>query len=338
MRAKARELHNTKTRELYSKLRQGAKVHSKAVGLFGETPEKTIKTLFREAVSGADLTKNQRRYLLQTLSNLKRNYTLVEIAGKGTSAAEILSNMFSTLGLKPETPKNILTDSKIREILAASKGKTGIIAISSEQLEKQPQLEKDAFGLVLRVDNHTFGQLKDRWQELGLTIRCPVGIITGGVTMTLLIADPVSRKLGKVALTMIPEELPAERKKETESHERTHRESLAIGLKQTFTGPLKTKMETREFIMKTIQQELTSYINQRDPEGMLRWLDLFLTKNNQLARISMANREMREIIDALDLIKKQAMRKIPTDELAAIIRTTPITKLRKRLEGILRHT
>lgn len=323
-----------KISRLHAKLREGAKVHSKAVKIFGKTPEKPIRALFREAVSGVKLTKNQRRYLLETLRNLKGNYALVERASKDLSAADMVSMTFKILGLKPESPKTPLTDAKIQEILEASKGTTGIIAVSSEQIRKQPTLTKGAFGLVLKVDNPTFERLTARWQELGLMVEGNVG----GVTTPLVMVDPASGKAAKVALTIMPEEMPASMKEIAESHERKHRESMAFGLQRTFVGPPKTRKEAREHIMKVLQGELASHISQKDPQALIRWLEPFARQNEQMIKSSLTQREIREILDAVDLIQKRALKKIPANELTAIIRTTPVTKLRKRLEGVLKLT
>jgi len=322
-----------RVRELYGRLREGARVHLKAVRLFGEAPEKPVARLFREAVSGARLTRNQGRYLKDALKKLKKNYVLVEKVSKDLSAADILSMVFNGLGLKPETP-TMLTDARVRELLDASKGKSGLVVVSSEQLRRHPMLAKDAFGLRLTVDKPTFERLVSRWQKLGLMQKGQVG----GVTLPLLMSETTAKQPEKVALTIVPEEMSAKRREEILEHEKTHRESTALGLKRESIGPPKTRQEIRDFVMVSLQKEFVSYIRQRNPEGLLQYLEGFLTQNEHLVRTSMANREVREILDALDLIKKQALERIPADELIAIIRTTPILQLRRRLEGILKHT
>jgi hypothetical protein len=317
--------------ELYGQLRTGARVHSRAVKLFGEAPEKPVARLFREAVSGERLTRNQRRYLLDTLKRLKENYALVEAIDKDTSAQEVLSMCLQGVGLPPRAVSAPVSDARIKEILEASKGKTGLIAVSAEQLG--PKKSRDAFGLVLTVDNPIFERLTNRLKELGRLPRERFG----AYSTPLAAMDPKTGQITRVSLTIMPERptTPAP-KEEVDAHERIHRESWALGLrrKQLF-GPPKTTEEARDWLHSSLMHEFIA--DAHDAQMLRYFMRSFFAENRRLIASTLSIEELRNIQAIPDLLERSA-KKIPREELVAIIRTTPIARLHRMLEGVLKHT
>ena len=252
-------------KHLYGKLRTGAKVYSKAVEIFGKTPQKSLRQLFSEAVKGNTLTRNQRQYLRKSLARLKRNYTFVEKASKNLSASDLLDIMFRNLNIKPSSQKNILTDSKIKEILKETSGKKGIVIVTQKHLKKKPVLGKDAFGLMLKIDSQNFKKIIERVQQLGLAIEGNYG----GITVPLVSSELSKGMPSRVPLTIVPEEKNAQIRKTVEMHETEHRQQIASE-KTRPRGLPKNRTEAREHLSKDIKMELEAYITEKNTQGFIK--------------------------------------------------------------------
>ncbi|MFH1257014.1 MAG: hypothetical protein V1494_07035 [Candidatus Diapherotrites archaeon] len=327
-------LAKNRVRELYGKLRQGAAVHSRAVRLFGETPRKPVKELFREAVSGTQLTPNQRAYLLNTFKHLKENHRLVEKTRKEVSAEELLAMCFRGLGLKPESVENPLNDLKIKELLERSKGKSGLILVSGEQLRNKPKRSTDAFGLTLTIDNPTYERLKSRAQEIGLMTEGYVGAFCS----PLVFMDPITKEVNKVLLTIMPEKMVVpEARSEVEEHERIHRENVALGIGRKSIGAPKNRTEAREWVSNQLKQEFIASANDGHTAPVREIMRQLFAQQEDIIRESLSEQEIRDFLEIPRLIDESFI-KIPRNELVSIIRTTPLTKLRKRLQGVLTYT
>ena len=198
---------------LYCRLRSGALAHTRAVELFGESPEKPVQELFREASSGVSLTENQGDYLRNTLGGLKKNYALVGRIYGDLPADSMLSLVLKSIGLGQDT-ENPLSDKRLKEILEASKGQSGIVVVSSEGVRGRARKNMDAFGIVLTVDSCTFKRIKEREIEMGFGYDKMAAF-----TIPLFAANALSRQVENVTLTILPEELPAGVEDEVRKHE-----------------------------------------------------------------------------------------------------------------------
>ncbi len=291
-----------KRAQLYRQLRTGAAVHSRAFRVFEQKPTAPAKELFAAAASKKNLTANQKAQLLQTLQNLKKSHKVLEKTEKEHSAAKFLSSIQKVLGMKPEP-----TDAK------------------------NAVLTRDAFGFWLKVDEQVYNRIVLRWEELAhfpkgnhkLTLCWPIEVKDKG-------------RIAKVYLSFTPVQKDQRMRNIAIKHERTHMQTLAAGFAKKMNDKPKTKKKARELITENLKEELTAYASSREWHGFEGATEKYLARNRQLTKTSMTKKEISEIMEIPGILRK--MRKIPANELVEIIRTTPITRLKRRLEGILEHT
>ncbi len=289
------------------RLREGAGAHTRAVELFGEHPEKPITRLYSEAVSGKKMPIKQMANIPVALGRLKRNYFWVEKFGRKLSAKDMLSAVFKTLGLKAEPQKHIL----------------------------KCEMGKDAFGFILTVDNQTFRKLSRRVCELDYTI--------GGaraVSSPITLIDPSTKKRHEVMLSIMPEKVVSHelKKEEAQAHEKAHREDFALGIRTKAGMPIRTKREARKFIIHKLRTEVIAGVRTGRIDRLRLFMIRFFGRSRYLVWDSMSEREITDIRFKMPKLIEKSIGKIPKDELIGIIRTTPLLKLRRRLEGILAHT
>jgi len=315
-------------RKGYNQLRVGARVHGRGIAAFEKTPQASLVELFKQASQGAKLTSNQTNYLLKTLSNLKRNYELKLQMERDLSARDMLQMITNGLGVRPEA-NAVLNNASIQKILEATKGQGGIVLVSSQHFQNNPTLRNCPFGIELVVPATTFRQIVDAAVQQKLTLKGEGGK-TAGFTTTIRINHGTE----KVPLTIIPESAD----QSTSQHEKAHREAMAAGMKRSFTGPPKNRAETREFIFSRLQGELVTHIKEGDMRNLAFQMEVFFKEEEQRVRETLTKEEIHNFLGTLSLIGKEAINRIPREELVEIVRTTPLLKLRRRLEGVLAHT
>jgi hypothetical protein len=316
---------------LYGRLRSGALAHTRAVELFGESPEKPVQELFREASSGVSLTENQGDYLRNTLGGLKKNYALVGRIYGDLPADSMLSLVLKSIGLGQDT-ENPLSDKRLKEILEASKGQSGIVVVSSEGVRGRARKNMDAFGIVLTVDSCTFKRIKEREIEMGFGYDKMAAF-----TIPLFAANALSRQVENVPLTILPEELPAGVEDEVRKHERAHRQNMALGIKRESIGIPQGRKEGREFILKKLQGEFAACVSSGSVGSLEPFMKGFFVPGNTMITACMSRGEIMDIVETPELIRETSAR-IPQEELVGIIRTTPLLNLRRRLKGLLENT
>jgi hypothetical protein len=323
----------------YRQLRVGAKTFSKMVSVFERNPEATVRTLFREAASGRELTRPQRRYLLKSISNLKKNQVIVESIAGTTSPREILSAALEVFNLKiPE--QSPLNDSTIKSILDSKKGRAGLILVTAKQLNPaaHPLMRKTPFGLTLVIEDSLFKRINNvvmRSQFKERTIDPEKGPFSLGTTVRALLENPITGKIELVPITILPK-TPIMNPNETMQHEKSHAKDSALGIRRFYYSPIETKEIERKNLLNSLHSEIVAYTRDKDFGTLFEVVSEEAKENHEVFGKILTPRETSELKRRVQSIGR-AFTLIPHRELVEIIRTTPVLKLRKRLDGLVIH-
>jgi len=307
-------------------IRIGAKVHANALRLFRDNPERPMKEIYKEAIGGRGITKNQGIYLARKIRMLKRHYNLLKTLEKRVGVEETLVSFCMFRGLTPVLPGQIEGD-KLHSAIGKMGDATGLVAFTKGKSGNLPKIEMDAFGFIITVDAEAFDKMSRNSDTFGGTPES-----SAGFTNPSLLPVGKGRRIW-VPFTFLPE--GPVRVEGTLEHERLHRENIVLGLEKPFDALPETRSEGRQFLLEAVRSEFAAHMCHKDPHRMLEFWNDFLKVNKDLLIHHLSIKDLEEIQKATHLIVEKAMHIMPNEELVEIIRTTPITKLNRRLRAAL---
>jgi len=286
---------------VFSAVRTGAVAHSNIVKKLRYPSKEKRVSILKEIRRSKGLSPKQKALLSKTVGRIWNNYISSELAEKVLDANTVFSVLAKKAGLKTRKP------------------------FSSAILKRTP------FGFLLVLDKRSFSALSaGRVKQ-----KTAINRRAAAVTTTLTISVP-GKKERIVPVTFAPIGVSVGSLK----HELSHRRGYALEPSPEWLRKedLSTRANARGFVEDFVRGEFVAYLSSREMDLFGSHLKAFFTKNERLVRESFSKNEVRSMLDALLLVNRRAVAKIPSSELISILETTPVNKWKQRLSGVLKYT
>ncbi len=316
--------------ELLKKMLQGGKIHSRAIDLFEKNPSRDIRQHYSQSFSKSNkklLTLNQRRKLIKDLKKLSENYEhLIQgVKNRSINPKKILLDFLTAYGFGLH--KHIA----VKKRLAGNKG---LILKSQEQLVKL--LAKP--GVIVRVAD---SKIRDKINPFGLvfvmdkkTIK-ELSSLTGvenreylesfGFASMLFIDNKV------LPFSIISEEIE---NSHIEKHEKEHMIDMLFQEELFDKNP---KIQKRKVAIGSFKKELIAELNSPSINVKNYSITNSILELEKLEKQQIiTKKELNYYKQIIDTLNKLLISGYSRKTLASIIRTTPIQKVGKRFEAILK--
>ncbi|MFH1234200.1 MAG: hypothetical protein V1493_01145 [Candidatus Diapherotrites archaeon] len=282
--------------DLYARLAGGAKIYSKAIQLFESNPDTPIQKIFAETAQMENLTRNQKRFLLESLRRLKLHQKIVRSIAKEISADELIGSYCQQFGIPfepnvPGRPKAVL--------------------------------ETNPFGLVLKMDSATFSQIAKAIFEHGMA---PV---PDPNAQTTYLSWPLRN--GEMHTIPVAWMTHSQGGGVFSAHEKRHMRLVAVGAYTSRSVRPQSKKEIREDLFGDLKTEITAHVAQGDLIGLNAFLRAFVRTRAPDIKNCLSQAEIAEMDRLIFMITKKALPLMPREELLALMEMTPITKWNKRI-------